>query len=292
MRITLNGTLGSGKSTVGRELARRLGVRYISTGQIFRELGHISNLDALQTNLEAETNSALDEAVDNKVRELNNPDQDFVINSRMAWHFIDKALHVFLSVTPEVAALRVMEDRTRLIERYTSLQSAMDSLRARRDSELRRYRRLYGVDIENPANYALWVITDDAEVPDVVELILRRVEGRTNEARWIPKTRLVPMIVPANATRPAAPVSSELRLPLVVRDNFGFYFGRAPDLVRGFFQELNLVPYEERASETLSAPDPVAFALTTLKPEDLRDWEAVFGVPLAFTQKLAARKGK
>lgn len=290
MRITLNGMLGSGKSTVGRELARRLGVRYISTGQIFRELGHISNLDALQTNLEAETNSALDEAVDNKVRELNNSDQDFVIDSRMAWHFIDNALHVFLSVTPEVAARRVMEDRTRLIEQYSSLHSAMDSLRARRDSELRRYRRLYGADIENPANYALWVITDDAEVADVVELILRRVEGRTNEPRWIPKTRLVPMIPVGNAEKSAAPVSGAIRLPLSIAENFGFFFGEAQELAQAFSHDLNLVPYEERASETLSAREPVAFALSTLKPEDLRDWEAVSGVPLAFTQKLAARK--
>src|SRR5579863_667739 len=108
MRVTLNGTLGSGKSTVGRGLARRLGVRYISTGQIFRELGHISNLDALQTNLEAETNRALDDAVDDKVRELNKATSDFVIDSRMAWHFVDHALRVFLTVTPETAARRIM----------------------------------------------------------------------------------------------------------------------------------------------------------------------------------------
>src|SRR5690348_3893049 len=126
MRVTLNGTLGSGKSTVGKELARRLGVHYISTGQIFRELGHISNPDVLQTNLEAESNSALDDAVDNKVRELNKTVADFVIDSRMAWHFIDDALHVFLSVTPEVAAQRVMRDRTRLNEQYASMEAALE----------------------------------------------------------------------------------------------------------------------------------------------------------------------
>ena len=108
-------------------MARQLGVRYISTGQIFREIGQISNLNALQTNLEAETNSALDEAVDNRVRELNEIDGHFVIDSRMAWHFIDHALHVFLSVTPAVAARRVMEDRTRLNEQYSSIDSALES---------------------------------------------------------------------------------------------------------------------------------------------------------------------
>ena len=290
MRITLNGTLGSGKSTAGRELARRLGVRYISTGQIFRELGHISNLDALQTNLEAETNTALDAAVDDKVRELNNSPSDFVIDSRMAWHFIGGALHVFLSVTPGIAARRVMEDRSRLNEHYSSLRSAMDSLQARRDSELRRYRRLYGVDIEDPANYALWVITDDAAVTDAVELIVRRVQGRTAQKYWIPKARLVPMSPPpAKAETAAAPGSGDFPLPLMVADNFGFFFGEPKDMSRAFAHESDLVPYEERMLDALPSRDPVAFALAAINLADLRNWETMAGVPLAFTQKLAAR---
>lgn len=181
MRVTLSGTLGSGKSTVGRELARRLNVPYISAGQIFRDLGQISSLDALQTNLEAETNRALDDAVDNYVRGLNKTTTDFVIDSRMAWHFVENALKVFLSVTPEVAARRVMQDRTRSTEQYSSYEAALEGLRARRESELKRYKRLYDVDIEDPSNYDLSIGTDDVDAPEVVDLILRRVRNETGE---------------------------------------------------------------------------------------------------------------
>jgi predicted cytidylate kinase len=175
MRITLSGTLGSGKSTVGLELARRLGIPYVSTGQIFRELGKIASLDALQTNLEAETNRSLDDAVDNYVRELNKSTPSFVIDSRMAWHFVENALKVFLSVTPEVAARRVMQDKTRSTEQYASYEAALEGLRARRQSEFKRYERLYGVNIEDPSNYDLWIRTDDVDASDVVERILRRL---------------------------------------------------------------------------------------------------------------------
>jgi cytidylate kinase len=178
VRITLSGTLGSGKSTVGKELARRLGVPYISTGQIFREIGHISNLNALQTNLEAETNRTLDDAVDNKVRELNTTIPDFVIDSRMAWYFVENALKVFLSVTPEIAAQRIMADRSRATEQYASIEAALNGLRARRDSEIKRYKRLYGVDIEDPSNYDLLIGTDDIAAPEVVDLILHRLAGK------------------------------------------------------------------------------------------------------------------
>ena len=285
MRVTLNGTLGSGKSTVGRELARRLGVRYISTGQIFREIGHISNLDALQTNLEAESNSALDEAVDNKVRDLNRTESDFVIDSRMAWHFVDHALHVFLSVSPEVAARRVIEDRTRLNEQYSSLASAMDALRARRNSELKRYQRLYSADIEDPAQYALWVITDDAQVDDVVEVILRRLENRSIDKMWIPKSRLVPMAAVGPELWPAR-VSSDLLLELCVAENFGFFFGQPAAMAAALSYELNLVSYEHHVPPMLVAHDVLAFARSVLKPECLREWEARAGVKLAFVDRL------
>jgi cytidylate kinase len=181
MRVTLSGTLGSGKSTVGKELARRLNIPYISTGHMFRELGQISSLDALQTNLEAETNRALDDAVDNKVRDLNKTLPDFVIDSRMAWHFVDHALKVFLSVSPEVAARRVMQDNTRATERYPSFEAALEGLRARRESELKRYKRLYGVDIEDPSNYDMWIVTDNTTVPEVADRILRRLRDDGND---------------------------------------------------------------------------------------------------------------
>lgn len=283
MRITLSGTLGSGKSTVGKELAARLGVRYISTGQIFRELGDISDLDALQTNLEAETNSAIDEAVDNRVRALNLSEADFVIDSRMAWHFVDDALRVFLSVTPEVAAGRIVQDHTRLNEEYSSLDSAMESLLARRNSELKRYKRLYGVDIEDSQNYDLSIITDDAGIAEVVDLILRRAEGQTQGANWIPKARLVPMVPIDRSVRSAAPVAGDLPLPLYVEENFGFFSGDPQRLARVFAYELTLVPYEHRGGAVTAE-----HATKKLTPADLRGWESLTGVPLAFSRNLDA----
>lgn len=274
MRITLSGTLGSGKSTVGKELARRLGVEYISTGQIFRQIGHISNLDALQINLEAETNSEIDKALDGKVRELNATTPHFVVDSRMAWHFVDNALKVFLSVMPETAADRIMADRSRATEQYESIEAALNGLRARRDSEIRRYRRLYNVEIEDASNYDMSIITDNADIDDVVDLILRRVDGRTDAANWIPKTRLVPMMEPDRSVQPAAPVAGDLPLPLHIENNFGFFSGDPHRLARAFASQLKLVPYEETGRPANNATPP-----------DLHGWELLTGVTLAFTRK-------
>src|SRR5262245_35537508 len=136
MRITLGGDLGSGKSSVGRRLSELLGIPYISAGKLFREIGQISNLDALATNLAAETNTDIDAAVDNRTRELDRTLPDFIIDSRMAWHFVTNAVRVYLSVGPETAAQRITADATRSGEQYQDVTSALSSLQQRRESEL------------------------------------------------------------------------------------------------------------------------------------------------------------
>src|SRR5258708_25931248 len=171
MRITLSGDLGSGKSTVGRRLAERLHLPHYSAGTLFREIGQISNLDALQTNLAAENNIDIDVAVDNRTRELDRTLDSFIIDSRMAWHFVSGATRVYLSASPETAAKRVASDTTRASESYASLGQALASLERRRDSEIRRYKKLYSVDITDSANYDLIIITDDADIDDIADLI-------------------------------------------------------------------------------------------------------------------------
>ena len=146
MRITLSGDLGSGKSSVGRRLSELLGIRYVSAGELFREIGQISNMDALATNLAAETNTDIDAKVDARTQQLDRDVPDFIIDSRMAWHFVTDAVRVFLSVRPETAAERIAADQTRKGERYADTQSALEMLRNRRQSELKRYRRLYDVE--------------------------------------------------------------------------------------------------------------------------------------------------
>jgi CMP/dCMP kinase len=279
MRITLNGSLGSGKSTIGRRLSEFYGVPFVSTGTLFREIGHISNLNALQTNLAAEDNSEIDFAVDRRIEKMNE-DGDFIIDSRMAWHFVKDATHVFLSCSLETAAARIMSDGGRLNETYASLDEAKASLAARRASEIKRYKRLYNVDIEAPENYHLLVITDDGVVDDIVTLIRRFVESGGNKF-WIPKSRIVPL-VPAPTTVHAGATQE---IALQVENDFGFYSGNADDLASALGSANSLVPYR---NETRASSGLLTRAANSLRPNELRDWECIAGTQLAFARYLAA----
>ncbi len=287
MRITLSGNLGSGKSTVGRKLGAALGIPYKSTGQMFREIGQIRNLDALKTNLAAEDNVDIDHQVDEQTKRMDATVPDFILDSRMAWHFVRDAVRVFLSVSRETAATRIMGDTSRDSERYHSLAEAMTALDSRRASETLRYKRLYHVDIERDDNYDLHIVTDDADPDDVVKLIAAFVERRATQKYWMPKTRLVPLVAVSQVA--AASVAGlnfgdANSLSLKVRDNFGFYDRDAATLLAFLRHESALVPYAREAD----AGDPLAEAIRRLKLADLRAWESAAGVRFAFATRLAA----
>lgn len=291
MRITLSGDLGSGKSSVGRRLSELLGIPYISAGALFREIGHISNMDALTTNLAAETNTDIDEQVDRRTQELNRTLPDFVIDSRMAWHFVTDAVRVFLSVRPETAAERVLADTTRRGEKYEDTQSALKMLRHRRDSELKRYRTLYNVDIEDPANYDLWIISDDAAVDDICDVIRFFAHGRTTHKNWIPKARLVPLIdPPGGLPRAGAQDAEPVPLPLHIAQNFGLYSDRPEQLAAALKSRLGLVPFRsDNAEARRYLIDPLEAVKRSLTPGGLAVWEEAAGVDFAFRRLLVPR---
>lgn len=287
MRITLCGDLGSGKSSVGRRLSELLGIPYFSGGQLFREIGQISNLDALATNLEAETNVDIDAAVDQRTKDLDRDLPDFILDSRMGWHFVSNAAKVYLSASPDTAAQRIVGDASRKSENYADPESAVMMLRRRRESERKRYRKLYGVDIEDRDNYDIRIITDDAAVEDICTIILAFLSKKTLHREWIPKARLVPMINIREASgilrSEHAAIADSFVLPLLIAQNYGLFFDSAETLVSAINYETALVPYQSKTPTSLpSSVDPFELAKKTVSHSDLYDWEAAFAVEFSF----------
>ena len=282
LRVTLSGDLGSGKSSVGRRIAAALGVPYFSAGALFREMGRIDNLDALNTNLAAENNTAIDFAVDQRTREIDSTVASFVIDSRMAWHFVRNATKVYLTVSRETAAHRIMGDSARSGETYPSHAAAVAALGERRSSERKRYRQLYGVDITDPANYDLVIATDDADVTEVADLVLAAARREVSEKLWLPTARVVPLVAWDDAATRAS--GSATPLPLAVVHNFGFYSGDAGTLAAALGNPRPFLPYLPLPVGDGEAM--IARAKRGLTPGGLGQWVERAGVGRAFADLL------
>ena len=167
-RIAISGDPGSGKTTFAREVARQTGFELITTGNIFRELANEKGVSITELNKMAETQKEIDYKVDDYLVSLNDKAGNYVLDSRMAWHFVKDAFKIRLTVRPEVAVDRVFSDKDEMREKYNSLEEAKDEIKARRDSEIKRYLDLYNVDIGDAGNFDLLIDTSDKSLEDTM----------------------------------------------------------------------------------------------------------------------------
>lgn len=174
MKISITGDLGSGKSTVAKQLAKDLGFDYVSTGTIFREIAKEYGIDVLKLNKLALTDTSIDDRVDGKLKEYNQHPTGLIIDSRLAWHFINESIKIYFEVDPLVAAQRVFGDNSRNNEqKYPDINLAYYALQDRKRTENQRYLDRYGIDCDHIGNYDLVVNTSLSDVPSICDLLAK-----------------------------------------------------------------------------------------------------------------------
>ncbi len=177
MIITISGNIGSGKSTVGKLLAEQLKFSYLSTGSIQRKIATEMGLSTLELNLLTESRKDIDDQIDGYTRALNDQTENYVVDSRLAWHFIPTSYKVYLLCQEEIAARRISADHHRISDDQSlPVDQLLEKILARRQSEKVRFLSIYGVDFADISNYDL-VIDSALFMPSqIVEMILKGVE--------------------------------------------------------------------------------------------------------------------
>ncbi|MET7423987.1 AAA family ATPase [Dactylosporangium sp. NPDC005555] len=176
--VVINGDLGSGKSTVSVELASRLALRRISVGDMYRQMAEERGMTALQLNLHAELDDAIDSAVDELQSNIAKSGEQLIVDSRLAWFFFHDAFKVHLITEPNEAARRVLARPHSEVERYATLEEAKERLHGRSESERVRFLTRYGADKLRLRNYDLVCDSTRARPDDIVAMIVDAFEGR------------------------------------------------------------------------------------------------------------------
>jgi CMP/dCMP kinase len=176
-KITITGDLGSGKSVVSKLLQAQLGYEIYSTGKVQREIAARYGMSTLELNQYAETHPEIDQEIDSAFVQLNHRPEGLIVDSRLAWHFMPNSFRLYLSVPIAVAAARIMADPTRKGEQYKSLDQAVADIRARKQSENRRFLDMYGADCANMDHFDYVADTNGCTPEAVSEAILQAFEA-------------------------------------------------------------------------------------------------------------------
>jgi CMP/dCMP kinase len=158
MIISFNGDEGSGKSTIAERVARELGYPRYYMGQIFRDMAKKKRMTLIEYLKLGEVDPNVDKEVDAYLLRLATKKNNFVIESRTAWHLIPQSLKIYLKVAEEEGARRIFEqlqeNNSRNEDREVdSIEKVLASNRKRKETDDLRYKKYYGIDIRNPKNY-------------------------------------------------------------------------------------------------------------------------------------------
>ncbi len=175
MNITITGNLGSGKSSVCKELAAA-GFTIISAGDIFREIAKEKGMTVIELNEAAKKDRSIDDMLDARSTQLGKTMDHTVFDSRLAWHFVEKSFKVFLMVDMQEAARRVFDGSSRGAEVYQDRAEALGGLKARAGLEKERFLELYGLDYYDARNYDLVLESTCASPAQLAQEIQRNFE--------------------------------------------------------------------------------------------------------------------
>lgn len=100
---------------------------------------------------------------------------DILLESRLWFYCQPHAFKIFLDITEEMAAKRIMGDTqgaTRWLEKFASLEDAMAVVHARNIEDEERYLRLYNIHYFDPKHYDLVVDTGDKTPNEILTIVL------------------------------------------------------------------------------------------------------------------------
>jgi len=184
MIITISGDPGSGKSTVALTLGFRAGYPRVNAGGILREWSKDPTRNPKQLSFQkwyAQLNPETDFEADEELKKAAQSKDHIILEGRMAFHWAPHgkpSLKVFLSINPEIAGQRVYEQKKRDVKirkeetSYESAKEAQEDLEKRKQTEIERYEKLYGINPYDLKHYDLVIDTSYQTPEEVVQQIL------------------------------------------------------------------------------------------------------------------------
>lgn len=153
--IAIGGPHGSGKSSVAKKLAEEFGMKYISAGEVFRQMAKERNISLKEMSKLVIDEPEVDIQIDDRTKELGQYENTLVDAQLSAFFIPDDAL-VRISIT---ASKQVRWERIAKRDGCT-LEQARQETDTREMAEKRRFSDLYDINVDNQDVYDVIINSD------------------------------------------------------------------------------------------------------------------------------------
>ena len=170
--ITISGNPGSGKSTVSQLLEKKLGIKYVYSGMIFRELAEKYNMTLEEFGKYCEENSEIDKELDDRQLEIL-VEGNVILEGRLAgWLAHSNNISAY-----KVAIVADLDIRARRIvnREKGSIEKRKKEILERERNENTRYKKFYNIDLRDTSVYDIVIDSGNKTPEEIVDIIIQNL---------------------------------------------------------------------------------------------------------------------
>ncbi|MDP3918279.1 MAG: nucleoside monophosphate kinase [Nanoarchaeota archaeon] len=179
MKITIAGKAGSGKSVIAEAIAKEFNLKHYSTGDLFRELATEAGMkveDFSKTRADE-----VDFKVDEITTKIGKEEDNFIFDSRLAFHFIPDSIKIFLDVSFEEGAKRIFKDQRESEAKANSVEELAERNKVRWATDNKQYIKLYNIDMDDLTQYDILIDTTNFTINESITKIKQTIRTLQEE---------------------------------------------------------------------------------------------------------------
>jgi len=173
--ITVAGPHGSGRTTQATRLAERFGLRYVSTGTLFRERASQLGVSLEEMTRIAAGDDSFDRFLDDRAKQETQKGSVVLDATLSGWVAEKPDIRIYLTAPLDARVKRIAEREGRGIDEVDK------ETRIREKAEVERFRRYYGFDITDLSIYDVVLNTALADADGVANILKNVVEAYMGE---------------------------------------------------------------------------------------------------------------
>ncbi len=171
MKIVISGMHGSGKDTIADLLAKKLKIKRYSVGAFRRKMAEERGITLAELNKIGEKEQFTDKEADDWQTKIGKNEDNFIIDGRISFHFIPDSIKIFLKVSPEEGARRIM-NANREGEKMENIKQAIEMWNERMISDTARYKKYYNLNPFEEKYYDFVLDTTNLEIKEVFSKVM------------------------------------------------------------------------------------------------------------------------
>jgi len=167
--ITISGLPGTGKTTVATLLKQHLGLKYVYSGEIFRQLAQSHQMSLEEFGIYCESHRQIDEELDRYQLDILKKG-DVILEGRLsgwlAYQNHIPAVKVLLQADIQIRTSRIVKREQGDIEKRKK------EILKREKSEALRYKKYYGIDVSDTSIYDVIIDAGDKTPEQIMQIIM------------------------------------------------------------------------------------------------------------------------